>query len=72
MMVLPLAHYLVPGERLSPMKAGGFIVGFIGTLVLIGIGSLRFSGGDLEALARIACVAAALSYACGHIITRLG
>ncbi len=71
LLVLPLAHFLVPGERLTLIKGAGFLTGFVGTLILIGPGAFVRSGGDLEGLARLACVAAAASYAFGAINTRL-
>ena len=71
LLVLPLAHFLVPGERLSAIKVVGFVAGFIGTLILIGPEALTSTGGSWESLARLACVAAAASYACGAILTRL-
>ncbi len=71
LMVLPLAHVLVPGERMTPLKTLGFLIGFSGALMLIGLSAFRASGRDLEALARLACFAAAMSYASGSVITRL-
>lgn len=68
--VLGFAHFLVPGERLSNAKAGGFMLGLLGVGVLIGPGVLGVSGSELEALARLGCLAAALSYAVGSIVTR--
>lgn len=69
--VLPLAHFLVPGERLTLQRGISFLVGFTGVMVLIGFDALRLVGSDYEALARIACLAASLCYATGSIITRL-
>lgn len=68
--VLPLAHWLVPGDRLSWRKASGFALGLTGALVLLGPGTLAASGGDLAALGRLACLGATLSYAVGSILTR--
>ncbi len=68
LLVLPLAHLFVPGERLSPRKIAGFITGFIGVAVLIGPDNLT---GSSLLLAQFACVAASACYACGSIITRL-
>ena len=36
LLVLPLAHVFVPGERMTPRKAAGFVVGFAGVAVLVG------------------------------------
>jgi len=68
--VLGFAHFLVPGEQLSNAKAGGFMLGLLGVGVLIGPGVLAFTGSELETLARLGCLAAALSYAVGSIVTR--
>ncbi|NRB17648.1 MAG: DMT family transporter [Rhodobacteraceae bacterium] len=69
--VLPLAHFLVPGERLTLQRGISFLIGFAGVVILIGTDALRLVGSDYEALARIACLAASLCYAAGAIITRL-
>ena len=68
--VLPLAHFLVPGERIYMRKIIGFSVGFFGAILLIGTSGLGLAEGPLEATARLACVAAAFCYACGSIATR--
>jgi len=64
--VLPLAHLLVPGERMNTRKVIGFAVGFVGVVVLIGLPQGQGAG-----LARMACVAASACYAIGSINTRL-
>ncbi len=71
LMALPLAHFLVPGERMSLAKVAGFAVGFAGVVLLIGLDAFASSGAELESLARFACVGAACCYAIGSIITRL-
>ncbi|WP_278921297.1 MULTISPECIES: DMT family transporter [Pseudophaeobacter] len=69
--VLPLAHVLVPGERMTLRRALGFLIGFGGVLTLIGFKAFASAGSDYESLARLACLGAALCYAIGSIITRL-
>ncbi len=69
LLVLPLAHFLVPGERMSRIKTAGFALGFIGVLVLIGVGDLL--SGDGTGWSRLACIIAAFCYAIGSIITRI-
>jgi drug/metabolite transporter (DMT)-like permease len=69
--VLPLAHLLVPGERMTLRRVLGFAIGFSGVLTLIGFKAFASAGSDFESLARLACLAAALCYAIGSIITRL-
>ncbi len=71
LLILPLAHFLLAGERMSPRKFAGFVVGFAGVAVLIGPAAFGGSGDVLENLARLACVGAACCYAIGSIITRL-
>lgn len=71
LLVLPLAHVAVPGERMSLRRFAGFLIGTIGVAVLIGPGAFTSTGNSLEMLARLACVAAAGCYAIGSICTRL-
>ena len=68
--LLPLAHVLVPGDRLTARKAGGFALGLAGALILLGPGSLGAGAGDLATLGRLACLAATLCYALGSVTTR--
>ncbi|MEM8849757.1 MAG: DMT family transporter [Pseudomonadota bacterium] len=68
--VLPLAHWLVPGDTLTLRKAGGFSLGLLGALVLLGPGITAAGSGDLAALGRLACITATLCYAGGSIATR--
>jgi len=68
--VLGLAHVFVPGEDLTRPKALGFALGLVGVAVLIGPGVLARTGSDFETLARFGCLAAALCYALGSIVTR--
>lgn len=69
LLVLPLAHVFVPGERMTLRRAVGFVVGFLGVAILVGHGD--GGSGSGVGLARLACVAASCSYAVGAIITRL-
>ncbi|MBZ0122496.1 MAG: DMT family transporter, partial [Roseovarius sp.] len=71
LLVLPLAHVFVPGDRLSLRRLAGFGIGTAGVAVLIGPGAFRSTGEELELLARLACVGAAGCYAVGSILTRL-
>lgn len=65
-----LAHRLVPGERMTPLKLLGLGLGMAGVVTLIGPQALAAAGGAMEPLARLACVASTLAYAIGGIITR--
>ncbi|MEL7256006.1 MAG: DMT family transporter [Pseudomonadota bacterium] len=68
---LPLAHFLVAGERMTLRRVVGFGLGTVGVFVLIGPGAFASTGADFELLARLACVGAAACYAMGSICTRL-
>ena len=70
LMVLPLAHFLVPGEQLSWRKALGFVVGFAGVVVLIGGQAFESSGNEAEIWGRLACLSAAACYAVSSIMIR--
>lgn len=67
--VLPLAH-VFSDEPMSLRRALGVTLGFTGAALLLGPGALSFETGGAEALGRIACLTAALSYAAGSILTR--
>ena len=71
LLVLPLAHVFVPGERMVLRRAIGFAIGSVGVMVVIGPSAFVSTGNDLETLARFACVAAAGCYSIGAIATRL-
>lgn len=68
---LLLAHFLVPGERLTAPKLIGFLVGFGGILVLMGPAALgELKGGGEALIAQLAVLCAALCYAINTIISR--
>jgi len=68
--ILPLAHIFIPGEQMHIRKVAGFVIGFIGTIILIGTGGLTAADGWTMQMAQIACVAAAFCYATNSIITK--
>lgn len=70
LIVLPLAHFLVPGERMTWRRLTGFCIGFAGVLVLIGPAAFVSSGSDLELAGRLACLGAASCYAISSIVMR--
>ncbi|WP_299729696.1 DMT family transporter [uncultured Tateyamaria sp.] len=70
LIVLPLAHFLVPGERLTWRRSLGFGIGFVGVCVLIGGQAFESSGATLETAGRIACVSAACCYGISSVMMR--
>jgi drug/metabolite transporter (DMT)-like permease len=71
LMTLLLAHFFVPGERMTPRMAGGFAVGFIGLVALFGPEALlEFGGESSDLLSQLAIGLAAICYATNTIITR--
>lgn len=70
LIVLPLAHVFVPGERMTLRRLAGFLIGFAGVVVLIGGQAFDTSGSDLEWAGRMACVAAAACYGVSSIVMR--
>ena len=71
LLILPLAHFLVPGDRMNLRRLAGFLIGTCGVVLLIGPAAFASTGTELELTARIACIGAAFSYAIGAILTRL-
>jgi len=66
-----LAHFFVAGERLNRFKAGGFLIGFLGIVVLMGPAVLlELRGGGTVLLSELAVLAGALCYAVSSIIAR--
>jgi drug/metabolite transporter (DMT)-like permease len=66
-----LAHFFVRGERLNGIKAAGFLLGFIGLVVLIGpTALLEFQGHGSKLLHELAVLGGAVCYAVNAIIAR--
>jgi len=63
-----VAHVLTKDDRLNLNRVIGLVAGFIGVIVLVGPDLLKELGSD--ALAELACLAAACSYAFGAVLTR--
>lgn len=68
--VLTLAHFFVPGARLTPYRVIGFVVGFAGVAVVIGPEFPRGLAGNAALLGAIAALGAALSYSVSTIYAR--
>lgn len=70
--VIVLAHYLLSDEHLNTQKALGFIVGFLGVAILVGIGgSTSLDHGPLQLWALLAITGAAICYALTGTTARL-
>ncbi len=68
---LLLAHFFVPGERLNGHKLSGFLLGFLGILVLIGPEALlELKGQGTAFWAQAGTLFAAICYAANAIIAR--
>jgi len=66
-----LAHVFVAGERLNRFKAAGFLIGFLGIVVLVGPAVLlELSGSGTTLVSELAVLGGALCYAVNTIIAR--
>lgn len=63
-----LAHRLTTDERLTPARAAGVALGFVGVAAMMGQAAIAGLGG--AALAQLACLGGALSYAFAGIFGR--
>jgi drug/metabolite transporter (DMT)-like permease len=73
LVTLVLAHFLVAGERLTSRRLSGFVLGFIGVVVLTGPEArAAMVGGDAAFTAQIAVLGAAVCYGVATIIARRG
>ena len=70
LMVLPLAHFMVPGERMTLRRTIGFLIGFAGVFLLIGGQFFDSTGADLESAGRMACIGAAFCYGLSSVQMR--
>lgn len=70
LIVLPLAHFFVPGERMTWRRGAGFAIGFAGVALLVGGQAFQSSGSAMELPGRLACIAAAACYAVSGILMR--
>lgn len=63
------AHLLTPDERLTRLKAAGVATGFLGVVWLVG-GAAASAAAEAPALAQLAVLGAAVSYACASLFGR--
>ena len=71
LIILPLSHYFIPNMKMTFTKIVGFIIGFLGVIILIGPSTIFSSENDSMILAKFTCILASCSYALGSIVTRL-
>ena len=71
LIVLPLSHFLLPNMKMTLIKVIGFIIGFLGIVILIGPKDIFLFENNINLIAKIACILASVCYALGSIITRL-
>jgi drug/metabolite transporter (DMT)-like permease len=60
-----IASLVLEGERLTPLRAGGIALGFVGVAVIVGVDI-----GGSEVLGELAVVGASLSYGLGFVYAR--
>jgi drug/metabolite transporter (DMT)-like permease len=66
---LLLAHFFVPGERMTSRRTTGFVMGFAGVVVLTGPAALSHLGGTpSDILFQLAVLSGALCYAVNTIL----
>ncbi len=68
--VLTLAHFFIPGARLSPLRVAGFVIGFSGVIMIIGPSTLLGIESSAAFWGALATLGAALSYAVNTIYAR--
>ncbi|EAR10611.1 DMT family transporter [Reinekea blandensis] len=68
LIALAIAHFTTTDERLNRFKLLGFVMGFVGVLLVIGLDS--FSAGAAEWLPQLAIIGAATSYAISGAIAK--
>ncbi|MGE0240410.1 MAG: DMT family transporter [Parvibaculaceae bacterium] len=69
--VIVLAHVFLPDEKLTRMKALGFVVGFIGLMIVLGPEKLlRFEGQGMALVGELAILVACLCYAVHSLLAR--
>jgi len=68
--VVVFAHFMLPEGRIGARQLGGFLLGFIGVVVLIGPDSLSAIGGDsAHLLSQLGVLIAGLSYGLSSVLT---
>lgn len=73
LVTLGLAHFFVPGERLTPHRVSGFLLGFCGVAVLLGADGAMAAQGRWQdqLIPMISVLMGAVCYALSAILARL-
>ena len=68
---LVLAHFFVADERLNPIRLGGFVLGFLGIVALVGPDALlELEVGGTALLSELSVLGGAVCYAVNTIVAR--
>ena len=70
LLVLPLVYIFSPDESIGPRRIIGFLLGFLGIVVLFDLETTEIGTNLTEVLGQLACFMAALCYAVGSVLTR--
>lgn len=71
LIVIGLAHFTLPGERLTMPRFIGFIIGFIGIVVLIGPDKfISFKAAGMQLWGQLAVIAGCLMYGVNSVLTK--
>ena len=70
LLVLPLVYIFSPDESIGPRRIIGFLLGFLGIIVLFDFETSEIGTNLTEVLGQLACFMAALCYAVGSVLTR--
>jgi drug/metabolite transporter (DMT)-like permease len=69
---LSLSHFLVPGERLTSYRIAGFVLGFVGVVILMGPEAMvQLVNGSGQLVPMLAVLGGAFCYAIAAILARL-
>jgi drug/metabolite transporter (DMT)-like permease len=69
---LVLAHFLVHGERITVLRIGGFVLGFLGIVALMEPAAVAGIGGAaLQVISQLSVLGGALCYAANSVMARL-
>ena len=68
---LVIAHFFLKEERITPMRAAGFAIGFAGLVVVLGPRALAdLSAGGERLFGQLAVIAGAFFFACNNVMAR--